>query len=435
MFTPPILAENKWWRLAVLCGLYVAQGVPYGFVTITLAASITTSMAKRGATDVETTAAISSVVLFALLPWSFKWIAGPFIDRFSIRNLGRRRPWIIMAQVGMIVTLVQMAMMPDPTAQIQTLAWLAFVHNCFNAVQDVSVDALAVDLLSADERGRVSGFMYGSKYLGTAIGGAGLSFVAARGGLSLAFVAMILVIGLISLLPLLTIERKGDDSFRLRRSDGPKTTTTLGFGAMFNELRLAMSSRAALATAAICATATAAAGSLSPIGTQLFVDELGWGQEKYGAVTGGAAVFAGLFGAITGGLLADRIGARTLAGVATVGYGSLLIAFGLFEEYWTVDSMSIPFLMVESFLQGCFATSLFAICIGVSRPLVAATQFTAYMALLNLSTSWGTALSPTIQATLGTAGAFILAGAFQAAIVFILPLSMTRGLDSGTSSR
>lgn len=435
MFNPPILAENKWWRLAVLCGLYVAQGVPYGFVTITLAAAIATSMAERGATDIETTAAISSVVLFALLPWSFKWIAGPFIDRFSIRQLGRRRPWIILAQAGMIVTLIQMALMPDPAAQIQTLAWLAFIHNCFNAVQDVSVDALAVDLLPADERGRVSGLMYGSKYFGTAIGGAGLSFVAARGGLSLAFVAMILIIGLISLLPLLTIERKGDEWFRLRPSKSPKPTTTLGFGAMFNELRRAMSSRAALATAAICGTAMAAAGSLSPIGTQLFVDELGWGQAKYGAITGGAAVFAGLLGAVTGGVLADRIGARTLAGIATVGYGGLLVGFGLFEEYWTVDSISIPYLVVESFLQGCFATSLFAICIGVSRPLVAATQFTAYMALLNLSTSWGTALAPTIQATVGTAGAFVLAGSFQAAIVVLLPLSRLRGLDSGTSSR
>ena len=46
------------------------------------------------------------------------------------------------------------------------IAWVFFVHNCFASLQDVATDALAVDLLEDDERGRVNGMMWASKLLG-----------------------------------------------------------------------------------------------------------------------------------------------------------------------------------------------------------------------------------------------------------------------------
>ena len=54
---------------------------------------------------------------------------------------------------------------------------MIFAHNVFSAMQDVSVDALAVDLLREGERGRANGLMSGSKFAGTLIGGAGLGEV------------------------------------------------------------------------------------------------------------------------------------------------------------------------------------------------------------------------------------------------------------------
>ena len=427
MINPPILAEQRWWRLGVLCGLYIAQGVPHGFVTITLAAAITTSMKANNATDVETTAAISSVIVFATLPWMFKWIAGPFVDRFGIRGLGRRRPWILFAQLGMMLTLVQMSLLEHPAEQLQALAWLAFAHSVFNALQDVSVDALAVDLLPPEERGRVTGLMYGSKYIGTAIGGAGLSIVAGRSGLTSAFLVMILVILAISLLPLLTIERRGERLLIPGRDDTHSThKKSSSLAEIFLKILAAFRTRAALATALLCVMATAASGMLSPIGTNLFVDVLGWGQEKYGTITGGAAVFAGLLGAILGGFLADWFGPRRIAACSTVVFGMLLSGFGVAESFWLNDAITIPYLVCESFLLGCLSTSIFAICLGVSHPEIAATQFTAYMAMLNLSTIWGTAVSAKVLEIAGTAGAFILAGLLQASIVLILPFTMTR---------
>jgi PAT family beta-lactamase induction signal transducer AmpG len=49
-----------------------------------------------------------------LLPWSLKLINGPIMDRWSFLAMGRRRPWVLLAQAGMVATSVVMAFTPDP---------------------------------------------------------------------------------------------------------------------------------------------------------------------------------------------------------------------------------------------------------------------------------------------------------------------------------
>ena len=45
-----------------------------------------------------------------------------------------------------------------------------FFHNCFAPSQDVSCDALAVDILLPNEQGKVNGAMWGAKVIGTGLG-------------------------------------------------------------------------------------------------------------------------------------------------------------------------------------------------------------------------------------------------------------------------
>src|SRR5689334_20843309 len=90
---------------------------------------------------------VAATLSFTTLPYSFKWIWGPIIDRFTFPAWGRRRPWIIFAQAMMALTLVALVAF-DLTVQIKLLAWMILIHTVFNALQDVAVDALAVDLLA-----------------------------------------------------------------------------------------------------------------------------------------------------------------------------------------------------------------------------------------------------------------------------------------------
>lgn len=174
------LADHPLLRLAFLCLLYAGQGIPYGFVTVALAAHL----AAGGATAAE----IGGVIAMAVLPWSFKWAWGPVIDSGRLAWLGRRRPWLILAQALMIATAAAIALVPD--TDVATLGWVILLHNVFVGLQDVAGDALAVDQLQGADRERASGMMFGSAYVGTFLGGAGLGIVTARLGLPTAVAAM-----------------------------------------------------------------------------------------------------------------------------------------------------------------------------------------------------------------------------------------------------
>ena len=84
------LSTNPMLRLITLCILYTAQGVPWGFITITLAVFL----ADKGLQTAE----VGTLLAFSTLPWAFKWIWGPIIDRYYFPSLGKRRVWIVSAQ-------------------------------------------------------------------------------------------------------------------------------------------------------------------------------------------------------------------------------------------------------------------------------------------------------------------------------------------------
>jgi PAT family beta-lactamase induction signal transducer AmpG len=102
----PALSENLTLRYVAFTLLYAAQGLPYGLLSIAVPAY----MAEQGLTPSQ----IGSYMGIILLPWSLKLINGPIMDRWSFLAMGRRRPWVLLAQAGMVATSVVMAFTPDP---------------------------------------------------------------------------------------------------------------------------------------------------------------------------------------------------------------------------------------------------------------------------------------------------------------------------------
>ena len=139
------LTENRLRRMVSLCVLYFAQGLPWGFATVAFASYLS----DNGFTPQELGILFATVAL----PWTFKWIWGPVIDTLSLPQFGSRRLWILFAQFGMVATLIIMVMMGDISANIPLLGWMFFLHNFFSSLQDVSSDALAVDILLPEEQG------------------------------------------------------------------------------------------------------------------------------------------------------------------------------------------------------------------------------------------------------------------------------------------
>ena len=199
------LSENQFRRYVSLSILYTAQGLPQGFTYVAFPAFL----AVNDVSPVDIAALWAAIAL----PWTFKFVWGPMVDGIQAPSYGRRRPWILFAQTGMVVTLGALLFVSNLAESIQLVTLLLFVHNLFSSLQDVGVDALAVDVLQPDEVAKANGFMFAAKRAGYILGGAILGIMATKFGIKSAVIIQLPLLILIMALPLFLRERPGDKLF------------------------------------------------------------------------------------------------------------------------------------------------------------------------------------------------------------------------------
>ena len=406
------LATHPRLRLAVLCLLYVAQGLPCGFVTVTLAAHL----AAHGATAGQ----IGGVVAMNFLPWSFKWLWGPVVDAGMFPALGRRRPWLLVAQC--LAFLSAAALVAVPEGDLWLLGWLVFVHNVFVGLQDVAVDALTVDMLAGRDRERACGMMYGSSYLGTFLGGAGLGIVAARQGLSTAIALMAALQAAMFLMVLACRERPGDRFLRgwfSRPTARPAHAPPHLLG-MARALARGMTRPAALRAAVGAFSVKILPAALLAIMTVELIERLDWSRERFSAITGSGVLF-GLASGVAGGFLSGWLGPRLTALMANVLVGAAWIGFSCLSRFWDRSDIVFGWVALDAVCLAMSSVALFGIFMRVASPAVAATQFTASMALMNFATSCGSWLAGPLAAWCDTPTAFLVAGCLQPLGCLLLP--------------
>lgn len=400
------LAKRKWLRLGTLCVLYVAQGIPWGFMATTIPAYLGSQGIDRGTVGIA--------LATTTLPYTFKWVWGPIIDAFTIARFGRRRPWIVFAQLMMAVTVLIIVTIPDLTADLKLLAWMMLVHTVFNALQDVAVDALAIDLLDEKERGRANGLMYACKYGGGAIGGAGMSAVIAASSFELALIVQTAILLVIMLVPLLVRESNAPIAARPSLADVGRS------------LARVFALRSPFVTALLMLSMSFAVAVLNANAFALFTTPLakggliGWKPEDYTSLVGGWGLAAGLTGSIIGGVLSDVVGRKKLIALASLGMAVGWIVFALNDGAWTDRNFVYVLALAETFCQSIMVVTLFALCMDVAWSPVAASQFTAYMAFSNFSTTLGYWFTSKIPAAWSTSDLYLAAACTQGVVTCIL---------------
>lgn len=363
------LSDSKALRLVVLVALYLAQGLPWGFCSV----GYVVLMTDAGFSATETGQAMG----LAILPWGLKVFWGPLLDawppRFGAR-WGRRRPFIVLAQAGMALTLL--ALVPlDVKSQLSIVAWIVLVHNVFASMQDVAVDGLAVDVLRDDERGRANAFMWAAKVGGVAIGGGGGALVAKHAGWSALFVVLAVVILAIMALPLLFRERPA----------GEVVVTTKRPG-IFDPATLLRTVKARTTWIAFALTALPPLGYLlmAVAFTRFLRADLQLSDERIAFLTGVVENVAGVAGALVGGLLADRFGPRKAIAGALIAIAAAQVAFGAGTAAWSTYVFVVGFVVVWNAAIGAFNAACNGTLMGMSNPRIGATHFALYMALYNM---------------------------------------------------
>ena len=132
-----------WWRAAVVSVLGFASGLPLALTGQAMQAWLSTS-----GLDV---AAIGFMSLVGL-PYTFKFLWAPLMDRFDLPWLGRRRGWLVLTQLLMAGALVLLASI-SPTDATRAFALMAVAVAFISASQDVVIDAYRTELLPPPERG------------------------------------------------------------------------------------------------------------------------------------------------------------------------------------------------------------------------------------------------------------------------------------------
>ena len=97
---------------------------------------------------------LSTIGLFSLvaLPYTWKFLWSPLLDRFSVPGLGRRRGWMLLTQVGLLFSIGALGHF-NPEFSLTAAVVLVFAVTVFSATQDIVIDAYRRELLPDDELG------------------------------------------------------------------------------------------------------------------------------------------------------------------------------------------------------------------------------------------------------------------------------------------
>jgi MFS transporter, PAT family, beta-lactamase induction signal transducer AmpG len=409
-----ILSESRYLRYFSFTILYVAQGFPFGLVTVALPAFLL----ERGTSP----AAVGGFVGAAMLPWTFKWLAGPMMERFTFLSMGRRRPWVLLAQLGLALTGLAFAFFPDALDDLVMLTALCFVLNCFGATQDVAVDGMAMDVLPEDEHGRTNAFMAFGQVAGISGAGTISAFVLKSFGMPGISVMLIVGFGLILMWAVLVRERVGEKVLPWTRGQATERSLQLraeSWSVIAVDLARVLFLPASLLLIAVSSLFRFSDALWIQVGQTVVVQQLGYASEVYSSWVSATSFVAALAG-IALGFFIDRLGVKRFYLGALLAYGLLATAVGFSASAWE----SPLFLVTVSSLQALVYYGVFVSFLAVHMKLcgtrVAATQFAIYMGVVNFARSLGATAIGGLQPYLAYDQMFFVVGAgFFLAVVLL----------------
>jgi len=398
-----ILTENAVLRYVTFSVLYFAQGIPQG---ITLAA-IPAWMAMNHKTPAE----IGSFVAVMSLPWSFKIFIAPLMDRYTILSMGRKRPWVIFGQLGLIISFLAIGFVPDPLNNMKWLMIVGFFINLFGAFQDVATDGMAIDVVPIDEQARANGLMWGSVTIGYSLAMVVGTVLINTLGFSTAIPFLAVAVAVIILAPIMFRERTGEKIMPWTKgevSENSKNVQSKSWIEILKDLFKVV----LLPSSLLMIIATFYKGFLNDIMytsfTIFMIQDLGWTNTSFSQISSIADVVAGLLGMFAGGFLVDRFGEKRMLTIYFSAFSLLLISMGFFQNYWVNDTLIFVFYSAYSLLITFITISILAGAMKLCWKVVAATQFTLYMAINNMGGALGAGIVGTLKTHISWATLFML---------------------------
>lgn len=351
-------------------------------------------------------ATLKAISAFSLLmvPFTWKFLWAPLFDRYA-PPLGRRRGWLLLTQVGLLLTLPVFGHL-SPQQDLWGIAYLALAVSFFSASQDIVLDAYRRELLPDLELGLGNAIHVNAYKIAGLVPGSLSLVLADRMPWSTVFVitALFMLPGLVMTLLISEPELRAGRPRTLREAVVEP----------FHEFLTRQGWRYALLVLAFLFFYKLGDSMATALATPFYMD-MGFSKTQIGLVAKNAGLWPSVVGGLLGGVWMIRLGINRalwlfgiLQMIAILGFAALawmgpFKAPGAHELMWLAAVIG-----VEAFGVGLGTTAFVAFIASTTHPLYTATQFALFTSLMAVPRTFANAATGWLVEGMGWVGFFLL---------------------------
>jgi PAT family beta-lactamase induction signal transducer AmpG len=341
-------------RVAAALTLGFASGLPFNLPQGTLQAWLATL-------DVD----LKTIGWFTVLtvPYTFKFVWAPLLDRFVPPFLGRRRGWVLVFQLLLAATIAVLGLQA-PNEAIYVVGALAFLMSFLSASQDIVIDAYRTDTLRPEERGIGSTATQLGWRIAALISGALALILSESIGWRNTYLLMAAIMGATALFTFLAPEPE-------RRVAPPRTLAE----AVVKPFAEFMGRKGAVWLLALVILYKVGDAFALTLSTAFLIKGVGFTAAEVGAVAKTLNIAATIVGTVFGGLLFAKLGLyRSL-----LIFGTLQALTNLLYALLAEAGRSMPMMVLavgaDNFFGGMGAAAFGAFVMALCDQRFSATQF------------------------------------------------------------
>lgn len=404
-------------KMAALIFLGFASGLPFYLTSTTLQAWMTKA-------NVD----LTTIGMFSLvgLPYSLKFLWAPLLDRYIPPFLGRRRGWLVIAQVLLLIAIASMSL-HDPALGLRVLAFNALIIAFLSATQDVAGDAYRTDVLHHREMGAGAAIWVLGYRIALLLTGS-LAFVLAD---RMPWQTVYLLLSALMLIGVIAAVMAPEPAL----DDAPPRTLSEAVVLPFKEFFTRSGLLRGLLVLLFIVLYKYSDSLVIVMGTP-FLLQAGYTQTEIGVIRGGAGLIATIAGALAGGVLLAKIGINKSLWIVAALQAASNLGYYLLAVTEQSRSWLLAVIVIENFIAGLAAAALLAFLMVMCNKRVSATQFALLSSLVAVSRDLLTAPSGGIAEATGWPSFFLISIVAGLPALLMLPFiaPWTRDTPIGAAS-
>jgi len=357
---------------------------------------------------------LTTVGLVSLLsvPYSFKFVIAPLMDRYIPPFLGRRRGWLVITQIALFICIAAMSL-HDPRRGLQLLAINALLIAFFSAAQDVVVDAYSIDVLEEREMGAGASLKVMGYRLALIVTG-GLALIMAD---RMSWPTVYLLMGVLMLVGIAASVLAPEPVLR----DQPPTSFA---NAVVHPLRdfIGRAGPGIAALLLLFVVLYSLSDRMVNNMTVPFLLARGYTQTDIGAIRGVVGLAATIVGVLMGGAVVAKLGInRSLWVMAVIQMGSNLAYYWLAVTESTRAALTTA-IIVENFSGGLVTAGFVAFLMSLCNKQFSATQYALLSSFMAFARDVLVAPSGGIAERTGWPQFFLITIAAGIPVLLLLPI-------------